>query len=176
MEAVRLDSIIRFTIGKNTTRLKGTGEVLYTPDDFEEDLQCVNEDIHSGICIVNLIKSKMAPLSRVTSSKCLTLTSNFLKCEFDPDKLDSWYLCYQFNEGRTIEQQVAMYHQGSTLSVKKLTLKTTGDLEIILPCIERQRLIGKMYKQSIIQHSLMCKQAEDTRLLTMEIIKRLEGD
>ena len=35
-----------------------------------------------------------------------------------------------------------MYHQGTTLSVKKLNIKTIGELKIILPDIEKQRTIG----------------------------------
>lgn len=78
-------------------------------------------------CIINLIISKALPTSVETMDKCLT--SNFLKCEFDELVLDKWYLCFKFNEGRKVEQQIAMYHQGTTSSVKKLNIKTIGELK-----------------------------------------------
>ena len=174
MESKSLDEIIRFTLGKNPTRIKEQEAELYTPDDFEKDLHCINEVGKKSECIINLIKSKAAPVSSVTDDKCIT--SNFLRCEFDEQILDQWYFCYQFNEGRDVEQQITMYHQGTTLSVKKLNVKTIGELKICLPSIEKQKLIGEMYKKSVIQNDLMIKQAEDIKNLTMTMIRKIEED
>ena len=69
-----------------------------------------------------------------------------------------------------------MYHQGTTLSVKKLNIKTIGELKIALPDIEKQRTIGNLYRQSIIQNDLMIKQAEEIRKFTMTLIRRMEED
>ena len=69
-----------------------------------------------------------------------------------------------------------MYHQGTTLSVKKLNIKTIGELKIALPDIEKQRTIGNLYRQSMIQNDLMVKQAEDIRKFTMALIRRMEED
>ena len=69
-----------------------------------------------------------------------------------------------------------MYHQGTTLSVKKLNVKIMGELKMFLPEIEKQRLIGNLYKQSLIQNDLMIKQAENLRELTMALIRRMEED
>ena len=69
-----------------------------------------------------------------------------------------------------------MYHQGTTLSVKKLNIKSIGELKIILPDMEKQRTIGNFYRQSIIQNDLMVKQAEDVRKFTMTLIRRMEED
>lgn len=174
MESKSLEDIIRFTLGKNPTRVTGQDVELYTPDDFEKDLHCVNAAGKKSECIINLIKSKAAPVSSQTEKKCIT--SNFLKCEFDVQVLDHWYFCYQFNEGKDLEQQIAMYHQGTTLSVKKLNVKTIGELKICLPPIEKQKLIGEMYKMSVIQHDLRIKQAEEIKKLTMNLIRKLEED
>lgn len=166
--------MIQFTIGKNGTRLKNSGEDIYTQEDFEKDLHSQNDVPEETECIINLIKSKAAPLSKQTNGKCLT--SNFLKCSFNSEILDPWYFCYQFNEGKDFERQINMFHQGITLSVKKLSIKSIGELEIHLPDIKKQRLIGCIYQQSIIQKDLMIQQAENMSILTMEIIKKIQED
>lgn len=174
MESRSLGKLIRFSLGKNPTRLKEQGAELYTAEDFERDLHVVNISDGSKNCIINMIKSKASPLSVQTAGKCIT--SNFLKCEFDTDILDPWYFCYQFNEGKNFEQQIAMYHQGTTLCVKKLNVKIIRELKIRLPDIKKQRIIGELYKKSIVQHDLMMKQASDMKKLTMEIINKIEED
>lgn len=174
MESIPLHEIIQFTLGKNPTRIRERAGGLYTPEDFEKDLHCMHSAKEGMGCIINLIKSKCSPISEQTEAKCIT--SNFLRCDFDTGKLYPWYFCYQFNEGKGFEQQIEMYHQGTTLSVKKLNIKTIGELKIALPDIEKQRTIGNLYRQSMIQNDLMVKQAEDIRKFTMALIRRMEED
>ena len=176
MNIKSLGEIIRFSLGKNHTRIKEQELSLYSPENFESDLYCINEhDKRTECeCIINLIKSKAAPVSKDNADKCIT--SNFLKCEFDGRILDKWYFCYQFNEGKDFEQQIAMFHQGTTLSVKKLNVKTIGELKIGLPDIDKQKIIGELYRQSLMQNHLMIKQAEDIKNLTLTIIRKIEED
>lgn len=174
MEQKNLDEIICFTLGKNVTRLKNSGGDIYTPDDFEKDLHSINHTSEKAGCIINLIRSKASPLSKETQDKCIT--SNFLLCSFDTQCLDPWYFCYQFNEGKSFEQQISMYHQGNTLSVKKLNIKSVGELKIQLLDIEKQRLIGNIYRQSIIQMDLMKQQADNINNLAMEAIRKITED
>lgn len=174
MELKSLSEVINFSLGKNPTRIKEQELSLYSPENFESDLYCINEHDKRSACIINLIKSKAAPVSMDNADKCIT--SNFLKCEFDGQILDKWYFCYQFNEGKYLEQQIAMFHQGTTLSVKKLNVKTIGELKIRLPDIDKQRKIGELYRQSLIQNCLMIKQTEDIKNLTLSIIRKIEED
>lgn len=174
MEIKSLGEIIIFSLGKNPTRIKEQETMIYSPENFENDLYCISKHSNSSECIINLIKSKAAPVSMDNEDKCFT--SNFLKCEFDGQKLDKWYFCYQFNEGKDFEQQIAMFHQGTTLSVKKLNVKTVGELKIKLPDIEKQRKIGELYRQSLIQNRLMKKQAEDIRDLLLLTIRKIEEE
>ncbi len=174
MESVYLNEVIQFTLGKNPTRIRAQVDELYTPEDFENDLHCIHSTKEGMGCIINLIKSKCSPISEQTEAKCIT--SNFLRCDFDIGKIYAWYFCYQFNEGKSFEQQIEMYHQGTTLSVKKLNIKTIGELKIILPDIQKQRTIGNLYRQSIIQNDLMVKQAENVRKFTMTLIRRIDED
>ena len=174
MDIKSLDEIIIFSLGKNPTRIKEQDAMIYSQENFEQDLYSLNMHNNSSECIINLIKSKAAPVSQDNEKKCIT--SNFLRCEFDGEILDKWYFCYQFNEGKDFEQQIAMFHQGSTLSVKKLNVKTVGELKIKLPDIEKQRIIGELYRQSLIQNHLMIKQAEDIRNLVLSTIKTIEEE
>ena len=174
MESIPLNEIIQFTLGKNPTRIREKSDDLYTTEDFEKDLHGIHSTKEGMGCIINLIKSKCSPISEQTEAKCIT--SNFLRCDFDTGKLYSWYFCYQFNEGKGFEQQIEMYHQGTTLSVRKLNIKTIGELKIVLPDMEKQRTIGNIYRQSIIQNDLLVKQAEDIRKFMMALIRRMEED
>ncbi len=174
MNQIALNNIIVFSLGKNATRIKDMNGNLYTPEDFENDLHCKNEISENQGCIISLIKSKASPVSRETELKCIT--SNFLKCDFDTNVLNPWYFCYQFNEGKELAQQISMFHQGTVLSVKKLNVKIISELKINLPDIERQRELGALYKQSIIQNDLLKMQAENIRKFTITMIRKIEED
>lgn len=174
MELIRLDEIIEFSLGKNVTRIKEQDTEIFTPEDFERDLSSGDNECNTYGCIINLIKSKAAPISVHTESK--VITQNFLKCLLDESKILPWYFCYQFNEGKELEQQIAMFHQGTTLSVKKLNVKTISDLKINLPDLEKQKLIGDAYRRSILQYQLYIKQAEDIKKYTLEMIRKIEED
>ncbi len=174
MELITLSEIVQFTLGKNPTRIREQTDELYTPEDFERDLHGIHSTKENRGCIINLIKSKCSPISEQTEAKCIT--SNFLRCNFDTRKIYPWYFCYQFNEGKNFEQQIEMYHQGTTLSVKKLNIKTIGELKIVLPNIEKQTTIGNLYRQSMIQNDLMIKQADDIWKFMMELLRRMEED
>ena len=60
--------------------------------------------------------------------------------------------------------------------VKKLNVKIIGELKIRLPDIDKQKKIGELYRQSLIQNRLMIKQAEDIKNLTLTIIRKIEED
>ena len=172
MMLICLEDIIQFTLGKNTTRINLQTTDIYTPDNFEKDLHSMTEMDTPKECIINLIKSKAAPLSKETQKKCIT--SNFLRCSFDTYILDPWYFCYQFNIGKEIESQIYRFHQGNTLSVKKLNIKTIGKLQIPILDIKRQQQIGNIYKKAIIQKDLMLQQAENMETMTLSIIGKIE--
>lgn len=170
----KLEEIMEFTIGKNSTRLKNQGKDIYTPEDFEEDLHNINTSYGTIECIVNLMKTTVAPLSNNGKDKCIT--ANFLKCKFDTEILDPWYFCYQFNEGQDIKHQINMLHQSNMVGIRKLTMKNIGEIKINLINIEKQRLIGKIYKKMLVQKEKMLSQVNNMECLTMEVIKKIEED
>ena len=174
MKLICLNEIVTFTAGKNSSRMNMQPNEIYTQEDFVNDLHCMENINKKADCVINLIRTKASILSDDTKRKCIT--SNFILCSFDTNILDPWYFCYQINEGKDVEQQISMFHQGNTLSVKKLNIKSIGDLRLQLLPIEKQRLVGSLYKQSIIQNDLMNRQIENIRELTMETIRKITED
>ena len=72
--------------------------------------------------------------------------------------------------------QIYRFHQGNTLSVKKLNVQIVGKLKIPLMDMQRQRLIGSLYKKAIIQKDLMLQQAENMESMVFTVIKKIEED
>ena len=171
MEQRYLEDVIQFSLGKNPSRVD-ENEELYSTEDFDTDLLDNMDNL--SIILINLIKSKAAPLSNRNSKKCIT--SNYLRCELDESKIDPWYFCYQFNEGKSIQQQIGMYHQGNTLSVKKLNIALISQLLIPLPTIEKQKSIGELYRLYIKRQELLRRQYENYNTLNKEIIRLIEED
>ena len=170
----KLSDIVQLTAGKNISRLdKSQEKYSYTQNDFENDLQGVNQEYVSD-CIINLMKSKAAPLTKTTSGKCLI--TNFVLCSFDTEIMDPWYFCYLFNESKEFERQFNMYQQGSIASVRKLNLKNIGDIVINVIDIEKQRKIGKLYKEYVRKNYLVQLQTKNISLFTKEIIRKIEED
>ena len=69
-----------------------------------------------------------------------------------------------------------MYHQGTTISVKKLNVKIVGELSIKLPDMRKQQIIGELYQQFLMRNYLMMKQVDDIRRLTLTMIRKIEED
>lgn len=174
MNKKKLGELALFTSGKNPTRLKSDEVMIYSKEDFEEDLLCLNEIMDYSRCIIDLTSSKVAPISVKTEKKYIT--SNFIKLEFDPDVLDVWYLCYSFNEGKDLAKQIMKYNQGTSKFVQKLNAQTIKDLEINLYDMTKQKVIGEMYKQSLIQNYLLLKQAEKIKQYINCMIRKIEEE
>lgn len=174
MNKVMLGDVITFTLGKNSTRIKEHESKIYSLEDFEGDLQAAEEISNNYGCTINVIKSKASPLSEKTVDK--VLNSSYVKCDFDPEVLDPWYLCYQINEGTEIEQQINMFNQGTWTSVKKINVGMISQMTINLPDIKKQKVIGELYRQSIVQNNLLIKQADILKKFNMKLIKKIEED
>ena len=58
--------------------------------------------------------------------------------------------------------------------IKKLNIKSIGELKIPVLDIEKQRQIGRLYRQSIIQKDLLERQAANINRLMIETIRKME--
>ncbi len=169
MDIVKLNDVMDFSLGKNITRIRDERSCIYTQEDFERDLKANNIEDTKHACILNLIKSKAAPVSQRSEKKIFT--QNFMKCSLNTSVILPWYFCYQFNEGKYLDQQISMFHQGTTLSVKKLNIKMVEDLMIPLPDLEKQRSIGEAYRRVIQQYELSIKQAINMKRYALELLR-----
>jgi hypothetical protein len=174
MNKKKLGDIAEFTSGKNPTRLKSDEILIYSKDDFEKDLICSNEIKDFSRCIIDLTSSMASPISVQSEKKYIT--SNYIKLEFDPNILDVWYLCYSFNEGKDLPRQIVKYNQGTTQFVQKLNAHIIKELELSIYDMNKQKMIGELYKKSLRQNYLLMKQAEQLKMYTKNIIRKIEVD
>ena len=187
---MKLEDIVSVKVGINVSRLKEQDHVLeiYSYDDLIDDLNGFyldwnvttvrnkyesNEGNHlsqPGELIFSFVSSKAGIVSGKNKGKIIN--QNFAKLIIEHEHLDHRYLCYILNESHEIKKQMAISMQGST--VRKLTPITLKELEIKLPSIEKQRIIGKAYLSIKKRHALAKKQAELEEKLYLEILKKLD--
>lgn len=87
----------------------------------------------------------------------LLLTNNFIKVELTSD-VDAAFFEWYFNEHPSIRKQLSVLSEGTVISLLKLShLK---DLEIALPPIQKQIIIGKIAQLKKRRESLMAKKSE----------------
>ncbi|GHH96649.1 restriction endonuclease subunit S [Neobacillus kokaensis] len=87
----------------------------------------------------------------------LLLTNNFIKIQLTND-VDSAFFEWYFNEHPSVQKQLSVLSEGTVISLLKLShLK---DLEIDLPPIQKQIIIGKIAQLKKRQESLMAEKRE----------------
>ena len=172
MKDKSLKEIIDFTVGINSSRIANETADRYSLDDFDNDLLSINSTDDKSGCIISLVKTSCAPLSKETAKKIVT--ANYIKCDFDINVLDPWYFSYIFNESKHFEKKLQKQLQSITRSVKRINIGNIADIKISLPDIKLQRKLGEMYKISLSQERLMIKKANDIKKLTLNLIEIIE--
>lgn len=71
------------------------------------------------------------------------ISSNFAFIDLDVSKVDPAYFSWYFNEHSNIEKQLQIAMQGTI--IRALSVQMLRELEIILPPLDVQRAIGKVY-------------------------------
>lgn len=98
--------------------------------------------------IVIGLSSQMAMVITKKRANCLLLSNFCLVRINDTNLLDPYYFAWLFNENSIMKHQLTSIMQGQSY-VKMITLDVIRDLELDLPSINKQILIGKIYYQSI---------------------------
>lgn len=156
---MKLERIVEMNVGQNVTRLRNSPMQqlkMYSNEDLQHDL-CVKETdlaaenynvtdddkfiIHTGDILYNLINAMAVIVSRTNDGK--VINQNFVKLAIKNNKIDSKYLCYILNESESIKRQKYILMQGSV--TPKITPAILRDLEINLPELTRQKIIGRYY-------------------------------
>ena len=163
---------INFCVGRNVTRQKISDNV-YSLDDFFNDLYGKNgyADSQNAKCVVSLTKNKAAVLSPQTAEK--SLSSIFLLCEMDTDEIEPWYFCYIFNEDKDLIAQMKKLQQGAIGCMAKLNVSLISSLMIDPPLIERQKIIGKAYREILLLERLNREQTENRKIVALETLNRM---
>lgn len=189
VETSQFGDLITFSAGANITRLSNevTENNIYTLEDFDNDLITIRghkEDIsasadkdksvilHTGDIVISVTRNKAVMVSSDNSGKYLN--SNFIKCEFDKQKLYPWYFCYLLNESSSVSQQIKKMQQGTIGCINRLTLNMIASLQFILEDISKQKVIGDLYRNLLIEENLMKKKMENIKRYTFEVIKRVD--
>lgn len=179
---MKLYEIAEFTQGAFTNRLKTLSSDIETSKVKPISLKEFNETLGLAYRISNeknaeitVPKEKLTPqLLTDTSSLILhthtqkiallpekysglLLTNNFIKIQFTSD-VDEAFFEWYFNEHPSIQKQLAVLSEGSVNLLLKLShLK---DLDIDLPPIKQQIIIGKIARLKRRKGSLMAEKSE----------------
>lgn len=187
---MKLEDIVKIRMGRNLSRGNDKDDltlVAYTYEDLMNDLDSSFLDSQvrpysensnykdgylsrAGDVVFSFVSSKAGIVSDLNQEKIIN--QNFAKLIIGHDHLDSSYLCYALNESNSMKKQMAISMQGST--VPKLTPAILKELEIKLPSIEKQRMIGKAYFFLRKHQALAKKQAELEKQLYLEVLKQLD--
>jgi len=184
---IKLNELMSFTAGQNTARIQKSckDDMLYTAEDLDSDLagsggnsnikSDVDKDyiVKSDDCIICTTRSQAGITTKATAGKYLNI--NYVKCRFDRDVLDPWYFCYIFNESPFIRRQIAMFQQGTSVSILKLTIKIIGDLSVkALPDIKTQKTIGSLYRQALHTEYLMKQRTAQIKQFTLQMLRNVD--
>lgn len=185
---MKLGDIVSVKIGRNLSRENDKIDLTlgsYTYEDLVKDLEGSfldsntlsnagnDEDSYvgkAGDVVFSFVSSKASIVSDIREGK--VLNQNFAKLIIEQDHLDRRYLCYALNESHFMKKQMAISMQGS--AIPKLTPAILKKLEIRLPTIEKQRMIGNAYFVLRKRQALARRQAELEEQLYLEVLKQLD--
>ncbi|MFC4025574.1 restriction endonuclease subunit S [Oceanobacillus longus] len=187
---MKLKKMVTVRVGRNISRVNGIQNQLletYSYEDLTNDLDGLyldsksspsNENIDKnnvhlsgvGDVVFSFVSSKAAIVSGKNTGKIIN--QNFAKLIIEQEQLDSGYLCYVLNESHSMKKQMAISMQGST--IPKLTPAILKTLDMKLPSIEKQQVIGKAYLTLRKRLALAKKQADMEELFFLEVLKKLD--
>jgi restriction endonuclease S subunit len=179
---VKLNQIAQFTQGAFVNRLETFPDnietlriKLFSLKEFNETLGLTYRISNEKNAEITVPKEKLTP-QLLTDTKSLILhthtqkvallpekysglllTNNFIKIQFTSDVNAAFFEWY-FNEHPSIQKQLSVLSEGTVISLLKLShLK---DIEIDLPPIQKQIIIGKIAQLKKRKESLMIEKRE----------------
>lgn len=175
-----ISEIVKAKTGINLTRdaAKYPDSLLYNTADMEDDLfqkdsdaslslgNAFQETLKEGDLVLGLVNHRAAVVGHGNAGKILK--NQFAKCEYDSSSLDPWYFCYYINESEEFRMLLATKLNGSI--VKQMTLSSLADLLIVVPQIETQQKIGRLYRRLCRLGYLMKRKQHVIETITRKII------
>lgn len=187
---MKLEDVVTVKVGRNISRVNENHELTldtYTYENLIDDLNGLFLNAHTtdyclnssdkvnhlskrGEVVFSFVSSKAAIVSDVTKGKIIN--QNFAKLIIEDKQLDYRYLCYILNESHEMKKQMAISMQGST--VRKLTPATLKSLDLKLPSMKKQQMIGRTYLDIKKRQDLARKQTELEEELYLEVLKQVD--
>ncbi|GGI64179.1 restriction endonuclease subunit S [Limosilactobacillus caviae] len=173
---MKLKDVAKIESGKNKDRLDKKDLInQYTAEDALNDFYLMANEIEnsSNIITFDLYSKANSYNSRVISQKNLSkiiLNQKMCKITVDKSKISPYYLCYLLNEDDYIQKQKRLYTQGSF--IERLKPSFLCNLKILLPSLEKQKLIGELYVRSIYQNFLKKKLADESLTQNKELLRQ----
>ncbi|MRN07245.1 hypothetical protein EAI26_07585 [Lactobacillus sp. 0.1XD8-4] len=165
---MKLKDFVTIESGKNTNRLSEKELAnQYTNLDAMMDFFTMAKEINNSS---NIIAFDLYPkagnynarvISRKNSTKIIT-NQKMCKIIVDNQKISPYYLCYLLNEDNTVQRQKKLFTQGSF--IERLRPSFLRNLDVKLLALPQQKLLGKIYVQSIYLNYLE-KDLADKRLI-----------
>lgn len=97
--------------------------------------------VKTGDIIINMMTGECVRVSQKHENSILPY--NYTSIHINQDYVDADYLVYWMNHSPSAHNQFKQFMQGGSL-VKKLTLNQLKQLQVNLPPLERQQLIGRI--------------------------------
>ena len=165
----------------NVVSLKNFNEALgehYRGADDEQEVHVHESDVSKLILaeerqiVVHLLTRKAVVLPEYCTG--YIIPSNFVKVALSPE-VQPFYFEWYFNNHPDNLKQLSMLTQGSVVS--GFSLKQLKELQINIPSIDKQLIIGDIYELRKKKEALIRdKMALENQLLEEKFIKIIKGD
>lgn len=175
---MKLGEVGNFISGINPSRVKRDIDVgfdnLYSQEMFDCDyeLRKGNKKLIILDDMQNYRLRENDVLIRSVSTKAILVskdhagaiyTANFIKADFDPEIIYNKYFIYIYNCNKAVAKQLTNNVQGTLLS--RVTTSILKELDIPVPSLEVQKLIGDIYYETLKLKHLYKVKAELLELL-----------
>lgn len=128
--------------------------------------------LFQGDVVYSFVSSTASVVSYQNNQK--VFNQNLAKLSMLTDKVDPYYLCYFLNESTIVEKQMATLMQGSV--IRKLTPAILRAIQIQLPSMIKQRVIGKAYFELNRYYYLTTKENALKKIIMLDAIKKIEAE
>lgn len=158
---MELGSISEIVSGYNVARLPDSERARkYSNADFESDFYRMKLANPGSNIIYRQVSgaSHMSATILSDENKDKFISQVFSIIKVNQERINPWYLCWLLNESRSLERQLIILMQGS--SIARLSAQQLKRVKIELPSMEEQEKFGRLYATALYQFYLETKHAK----------------
>ncbi|MED1902430.1 restriction endonuclease subunit S [Bacillus thuringiensis] len=185
---MKINELAIIKVGQNISRISDDGlkeHIFYTFDDLNFDLTHIdgeylkqnrnsqsNHLTHTGDIVASFVGTKATVVTEDNQGKLLN--QNFAKVIIDGSLIDPYYFCYVLNESNHIRKQKNVLMQGTNLP--KMTPSILKALNVNLPNLQKQSLIGRAYFNLCKRQYLLKQQSKLEEQFFLKLIQKSDVD